>query len=265
MIGLSRDAYYKHFKRAACRADVAAKVVELARNIRTQEPRAGCRKIHQRITPQLRGEGMKAGRDKVISILGEHGMHVEPKKKHEKTTYSKHEYAVAPNRIKELTVERPNQVFVADITYLHTWAGVVYLFLVTDLFSRKIVGWHLSKNLLHCGAMRALEMALKEVPDPRGLIHHSDRGCQYCCHEFLALLGDYGITPSMTDADHCYQNAVAERVNGILKIELYLDSTFRNYAHALKATADAVRIYDTVRTHWSLGLRTPEEVYANAA
>jgi putative transposase len=205
------------------------------------------------------------GRDKMFEILGAHKMLVEPKKSHIKTTYSKHSYAVAPNRIKELTPTAPNQVFVADITYIHTLQGVMYLFLVTDLFSRKIVGYDLRKNLMHHGAIRALEMALEGVVNPVGIIHHSDRGSQYCCHEFLAFLSECGMSPSMTDADHCYQNAVAERVNGILKLELYIDATFRTVTHAQCAVKNAIKIYNTVRTHFSLNLKTPQEVYAKAA
>ena len=192
-------------------------------------------------------------------------MLVKPKRKYQKTTYSNHSYVVAPNRIKGSTPTAPNQIFVSDITYIQTLEGVMYLFLVTDLYSRKIVGYDLRRNLMHYGAIRALTMALANVPTTAGIIHHSDRGCQYCCHEFLALLSEYGMVPSMTDESHCYQNAVAERVNGILKLEFYLDAVFNSYSLAKCAVQEAITTYNSVRIHWSLNLKTPQQVYALAA
>jgi transposase InsO family protein len=229
-----------------------------------EEPMTGCRKIHDRISPQLAEEGILVGRDKLFEVLGERGMLVKTRKSFARTTYSNHSYAVAPNRVKNLNISRPNQVFVADITYIRLRSDFAYLFLVTDLFSRKIIGYHLSSNLRHEGAIAALEMALKDVSETDGIIHHSDRGCQYCCHEFLKALGRYKMTPSMTDENHCYQNAVAERVNGTLKMEFFLDSTFKNKKLASDAVEDAIRIYNTKRTHWSLRLQTPQQVYQEA-
>lgn len=172
---------------------------------------------------------------------------------------------VAPNRIRGLKVEKPNQVFVSDITYIALAKGFAYLFLVTDLFSRKIVGFHLSRDLSHYSALLALYMALKHIKNPESIIHHSDRGCQYCCHDYLDFLRINKIIPSMTDEAHCYQNAVAERVNGILKLDLNLDSVFLDFKSAKLATDRAVRIYNTKRTHWSLKLKTPEQAYHLAA
>jgi len=215
--------------------------------------------------PKLCATGEAIGRDKVFEILGDHDMLVKPKRKYQRTTYSNHSYAVAPNRIKGTNPSAPNQIFVSDITYIQTLEGVMYLFLVTDLYSRKIVGYDLRRNLMHYGAIRALTMALVGVPNPTGIIHHSDRGCQYCCHEFLALLSEYGMVPSMTDESHCYQNAVAERVNGILKLEFYLDAAFHSCSQARYAVQEAIGTYNTIRTHWSLNLKTPQEVYALAA
>jgi len=225
----------------------------------------GCRKAHDRIAPKLAQEGLLVGRDKLFEILRENKMLVKTRRAHTRTTYSNHSYAVAPNRIKNLLIYKPNQVFVADITYIRLRSGFAYLFLVTDLHSRKIVGHYLSSNLRHEGAIIALEKALEGVSQTDGIIHHTDRGCQYCCHEFLKALGKYKMTPSMTDENHCYQNAVAERVNGTLKMEFFLDSTFANKKIASLAVDDAIRIYNTKRTHWSLGLQTPQQVYQEAA
>ena len=128
-----------------------------------------------------------------------------------------------------------------------------------------IVGYHLSKDLSHYSAVIALENAVKRLPNTEGMIHHSDRGCQYCCHEYLAFLKGHGILSSMTDADHCYQNAIAERVNGILKDEFNLDAVFKNFEQLRAAVMHAVLVYNTKRTHWSLDLLTPLEMYEQAA
>jgi transposase InsO family protein len=241
-----------------------ARILELVRHIRRDEPGAGTRKLHDRIKPQLLGEGLALGRDRLFKALRERALLVQPKKRYQRTTYSNHEYAVAPNRVKNLRIERAGQVLVSDITYVPLARGFAYLALVTDAFSRKILGYHLSSDLTHHSALLALDMALREVKNPRGMLHHSDRGCQYCCHEYLRFLGLHGIVPSMTDASHCYQNAIAERVNGILKLEL-LDPVFHDFPSAAKAVSRAVWIYNTKRTHWSLGLKTPAQVYALAA
>ena len=264
-MGLSRDWFYKRCKRAEARAQREAKVVMLACEQRDVQPRVGCRKLLEHIAGGLEELGITFGRDKFFELLGRHGMHVERKKKYVRTTYSNHGYAVAQNMIKGSDFCRPNQVFVADITYLRTWGAPLYLFLVTDLVSRKIVGYHLSANLTHFGAILALEMALKAVPKPAGIIHHSDRGCQYCCDEFLDFLSRQGMVASMTDEAHCYQNAVAERVNGILKDELLLDSVFPNAKIASAAVHSAIMVYNGIRLHGSLSLKTPAEVYAQAA
>lgn len=258
---ISRDSYYKYFSRDDKYITREKVVIALTKEVRTKEPRVGCRKIHHKIFPNLKAQGIPLGRDKLFKILGNYGMHVKRKKNYHKTTYSKHSYAVAPNLVRDLEVNKPNQVFVSDITYIRLQQGHAYLFLVTDLYSRKIVGYHLSRSLKHTGAISALKMA----PLREGTIHHSDRGCQYCCHEFLKFLSEYKIKPSMTDQARDNQNAVAERVNGILKLEFFLDSTFTSFRLANKAISKAIAVYNKIRNHFSLNLKTPEEVYALAA
>ena len=140
--------------------------------------------------------------------------------------------------IEEIIVEGPNKVFVADITYVRIIEGFAYLFLVTDLYSRKIVGWYLSKNLSVEGALEALQMAMSEVRDSWRLIHHSDRGIQYCCNEYVKLLQSNKIRISMGESGNPYDNAVAERVNGILKSEFYLSVTFNSFEDARQAAED---------------------------
>lgn len=237
-------------------------MLKLIDEIRIDEPRVGTRKLQDR----LRKMGMKIGRDQLFAILRKSERLVKVKKRFEKTTYSRHSYAVAPNRIKELEIVRPGQVLVSDCTYLRL-AGreFAYLFLVTDAFTRMIVGYHVSRDLSHYSAVIALSNAVRNLTDTDGMIHHSDRGCQYCCHEYLAVLNEHGILSSMTDADHCYQNAIAERVNGILKDEFNLDAVFRNFEQLRAAVTHAVLVYNTKRTHWSLDLLTPLEMYEQAA
>ena len=236
--------------------------------IRQDEPRVGTRKLVDRLR---RRHGMAVGRDRLFTLLRQSQRLVKVKKRFEKTTYSRHGYAVAPNRIKELEISKPHQVLVSDCTYIRL-AGrkFAYLFLVSDAYTRRIVGYHVSRDLSHYSAVIALSRAVAWMKNaqgvnPQGVIHHSDRGCQYCCHEYLAVLKSHGIEPSMTDADHCYQNAIAERINGILKDEFNLDAEFPTMNHLQTAVQHAVEVYNTKRTHWSLGLRTPQEMYEQAA
>lgn len=237
-------------------------MIERVDEIRKDEPRVGTRKLQDR----LKGMGLAVGRDALFTLLRGKGRLVKRKKKYCRTTYSGHGYAVAPNRLRTMDVTAPRQVVVSDITYVQLGAkGFAYLFLVTDLYSRKIVGWHLSRDLSHHAALIALDNAVQVLGDVAGIVHHSDRGCQYCCHEYLRYLGAARMIPSMTDENHCYQNAVAERVNGILKDEFNIDGIFPSFIDAHKAVDTAIRVYNTKRTHWSLNLKTPEQVFQQAA
>jgi putative transposase len=230
--------------------------------LRQVQPRVGTRKLHA----ALATAGVSVGRDHLFTVLRTTGQLVARKRRATQTTYAKHGYAVAPNHLKTLTVTGPRQVVVSDITYLRLERGAfAYLFLVTDLFARHIVGWQLSRDLSHHAALRALADAQQTLGPCRGIVHHSDRGSQYCCHDYLAQLHALRMLPSMTDAAHCYQNAVAERVNGILKDEFDLDAVFPSFTAAQHAVRHAVHIYNTVRTHWSLKLHTPYAVFHRAA
>jgi transposase InsO family protein len=236
-------------------------VLEQVATVRLQQPRIGTRKLQT----HLADAGMDVGRDRLFTWLRERNDLVKRKRRGTFTTYSRHSYAVAPNLIAGRTVTAPKQVIVSDITYLRLQHGFAYLFLVTDLFSRKIVGWHVSRDLSHYGALQALHMAASTIGDVEGLVHHSDRGSQYCCHEYLRALSNYRILASMTDANHCYQNAVAERVNGILKDEFDLDAIFGSFEELHRSAARAIQKYDTIRKHGSLNLRTPQQVFDQAA
>ena len=207
VLGVCRDAFYKRQRRIVPYETNRDAVLELVREVRADEPRTGTRKLHHRILPALVAKGLGVGRDALFTLLRAENMLVQRKKRFERTTYSNHQYVVAPNRLKEMTVTAPNQALVSDITYIRLRKGFAYLFLVTDAYSRRIVGYHLSRDLGHHFALLALKRAVQQMGSTDGVVHHSDRGCQYCCHEYLRALASLGMIPSMTDECHCYQNA----------------------------------------------------------
>ena len=164
-----------------------------------------------------------------------------------------------------MEITRPNQVWASDITYIRTINGFCYLALITDMFSRKIVGYDISDSLELKGCVRALNKAIYNAKKIDNLTHHSDRGIQYCSNIYTQILKKKNIEISMTEENHCYENALAERVNGILKDEFYLDQTFTSLAHAKKATINAIKLYNNKRLHLSLDFKTPNYVHKSAA
>lgn len=262
---LTRDAYYKYQKRFRVREREKAQVLELVRKEREEQPRVGGRKLHEALHPAFAAADLKIGRDYLFDILREHGMLIMRKKATCRTTDSYHRFYKYNNLVKEIQVTRPNQVWVSDITYIRTVSGFCYLALITDMYSRKIVGYDISNSLELAGCLRALKKALRHARPATGLIHHSDRGIQYCSTEYVKALKKRGIKISMTEENHCYENAIAERVNGILKDEFYLDQCFYSLGHACKATKNAIEIYNSKRLHLSLDYQTPNMVFNNAA
>lgn len=232
--------------------------------IRRFQPRIGGKKLYKLLQTELGNSELGLGRDKFFDLLSRYDLLVKRKKKYVKTTQSWHFYHRYKNRLKTRGVTGVHQAYVSDITYLRTKSGFLYLFLQTDAYSRMITGWHLSKGLGIEGALKALKMSLRQCPDPRGVIHHSDRGIQYCCKEYVRLLDAHGMVISMTEENHCYENAMAERVNGILKQEFLLDEVFNDQRSALKAVSEAIDTYNRRRPHWSLNLSTPMEVHKAA-
>jgi len=208
---------------------------------------------------------LKVGRDTLFNILRKHKMLTLRKKYSCRTTNSYHRFYKYNNIIKDLDINRPNQVWVSDITYIRTVKGFCYLALITDMHSRKIVGYDLSDSLELKGCVRALNKAVYQAKNIKGLIHHSDRGIQYCSNIYTQILKRKKIGISMTEENHCYENALAERVNGILKDEFYMDQTFTNTAHAKRAVKSAIKLYNEIRLHLSLDFKTPNMVYNNAA
>lgn len=216
------------------------------------------------LADKLKRNEIKVGRDKFLRLLSGHGLLIKRKRNYARTTNSYHRFYKYSNLVTGNAVERINTVWAADITYLRTAKGFVYLSLLTDMYSRKIVGWQLSDSLSIEGSEKALIKALKDCRNPAGLIHHSDRGIQYCSKSYVGKLLKKKIRISMTEENHCYENALAERVNGILKDEYLLDSTFKDYRSALRACKEAIHLYNTRRPHWSLKLKTPEQVHSAA-
>lgn len=261
---ITRDAYYKHFKRTKRQAAKAQRVVELVKEERRDQPRAGTRKLYEALHYPFLHEGLKVGRDKLFDILRQHQMLVKRKKASCKTTNSYHRFHKYKNLVKGMTVTAPNQVWVSDITYIRTVNGFCYLALITDLFSRKIVGYDLSDTLELAGCLGAFKRAQKAARPAAGLVHHSDRGIQYCSNQYVEGLRKHNVRISMTEENHCYENAVAERVNGILKDEFYLDQCFFSTDHARMAAKNAIDIYNSKRLHLSLGYKTPNNVFKNA-
>ncbi len=260
---LHRDAYYKFQKRFKQRKLVENKVITLVKKERIIQPRVGTRKLHKELHKSFVKYGLNVGRDRLFGILRAQDMLVKRKKFSCKTTDSYHRFYKYNNLVKHMVVNAPNQVWVSDITYIRTVKGFCYLALITDMYSRKIVGFDISDSLELAGCLRALQKALRHAKPADGLVHHSDRGIQYCSNQYVAQLKKRNIKISMTEENHCYENAIAERVNGILKDEFYLDQCFFNVPNAINATKSAIDIYNNKRLHLSLDFQTPNRVFKN--
>ena len=262
--GVSRSGYYADCNRQANAVLQESMVLDLVYEIRHIMPRIGGKKMYNMLSQELHSIG-KIGRDKFFAILRRNNLLVKRKKSYTRTTNSYHRFRVHKNLLYDKILTRSNECYVSDITYLRTDNGFVYLFLLTDAYSRKIVGWDLSRSLAIEGGLKALNMALRQRKTRAPLIHHSDRGIQYCCNAYVKRLEKSKVDISMTEENHCYENSLAERVNGILKDEFLLDSTFKNHKQALRATRQAIKTYNEFRPHWSLYLKTPNEVHLKKA
>lgn len=223
-------------------------------------PRLGTRKLYFLLKQKFIEQGIKLGRDGFFDYLRSERLLVKPKRSYVKTTYSKHWMKKHPNLLKELVVKKPEDVFVSDITYVQTENGVHYLSLVTDACSRKIMGYELSDEMKATDVVKALDMAIANRLYERETIHHSDRGLQYCSGIYQQTLSEHRIKPSMTDGYDCYQNALAERVNGILKQEFLLYQC-KNISELTELVDESIYIYNNMRPHLSLSMQTPNEVH----
>jgi putative transposase len=264
-VGLSRQAFYKGEKRRRRQAVDRAAVAEVVRQERKLQPRLGGRKLLALLGPHLDEMGVQVGRDRFFDILREKELLVEPLRAKARTTDSRHFFHTWPNLLRHVEPTMAHQVWVGDLTDVRTLEGFLFLSLLTDGYSRKIVGHHASDTLEAEGCLMALRMALGQLPTEANPIHHTDRGIQYCCREYVEKLLGRGIAISMTEENHCYENAKAERVNGILKGEYRLDFIFPTKAAALEAIRQAIALYNERRPHQALGYRIPAEVHLEAA
>lgn len=259
---MSRQNYYacrRHRRRRDVEEDL---IVDLVRKERRLQPRLGGRKLLTMLRAPLSEAGVEVGRDRFFRVLAERNLLIERKRGRARTTDSRHSLPVFHNQLKEKELSGPNEAWVCDLTYIRTEEGFLYAALITDAYSRKIVGSHIGDTLEAEGCLKALEEALKDLPREKHPLHHSDRGSQYCCHEYVDRLRSRGLPISMTEVYHCYENALAERVNGILKQEYELDRSFRTKEQARKVFGEAIWLYNHRRPHMGLGYDYPATVHA---
>lgn len=261
LFGFSRQAWYDSKKRHSVKQMQEVFILKQVKILRREHPRMGAEKLLLLLASTLQEHNIKYGRDKFFNLLGEHGLLVRRRKRGPKTTNSNHFYRKYPNLIRDIELVSSGRLWVSDITYLRTEKGFVYLSLVTDAYSKKIVGWSLWPDLTSEGALNALKMAVFGEGVKRNLIHHSDRGIQYCCNDYVNYLKGAKINISMTENGDPYENAVAERVNGILKGEYSLQDTFADYHAALEAIKLAVYKYNHKRPHRSVDMMFPTDAH----
>ncbi|MDY0988614.1 IS3 family transposase [Flavobacterium sp. CFBP9031] len=261
MFGIDRQVYYRKIKRRASKENKARQVILMVDAIREIMPRIGARKLYYLLLDKL--QLMKIGRDKFFDILRANHLLIQPKRKYHVTTNSHHRFRKYQNQLLDLEISRPEQVWVSDITYIGKRDNPCYLSLVTDAYSKKIMGYNVADNMNTESILKALKMALcnrnnKNLP----LIHHSDRGIQYCAKEYQKQLNKNQITCSMTQNSDPYENAVAERVNGILKQEFTIDKYSQKVEIMKKLVKEAINIYNEIRPHYSNYMLTPNQMHS---
>jgi putative transposase len=264
VFGKSRQGWYYTINQGSKQDMTDSLVVKMVMEIREQQPCIGTRKLYHLLTPKFKEHKLKMGRDKLFEILERYGLLIRYRKRKAITTDSNHSFYKYDNLIQQLTLRAKDQLWVSDITYLRLKDGFAYLSLITDAFSRKIVGYCLWASLAAQGCVNALEMALEQINrrNPMcNLIHHSDRGVQYCCADYVQQLKAYNIQISMSYNGDPYQNAIAERVNGILKMEFGLHRSFESMGKANEAVHSAVELYNNKRPHSSLSYLTPNQAH----
>jgi transposase InsO family protein len=261
LLGYSRQSYYQGIKFIQQKAYEADIVIDEVLRYRKYQKRLGTRKLLHEMQGFLEAHNFQIGRDAMFNLLAERGMLITKRKRRGCiTTLSKHRFKKYPNIIKGFIPIAPNQLWVSDITYIHLSDDFAYLSLITDAYSHKIVGFYLSEDLSAKGPLKALKMALTGNPDCKNLIHHSDRGVQYCCDEYVKLLQNNTIKISMTENGDPLENPLAERVNGILKSEL-LEEVFVDFKIAQQAIAVACSTYNHLRPHGSIDNLKPVEAH----
>jgi putative transposase len=260
-LGYSKQAYYKSIRLRNLSSVNKSIVKRKVMQIRCEMPRIGTRKLYYLLKESFKSEGIRIGRDRLFDLLRKEGLLISRKKKYVKTTDSKHWMRKYPNLIKEFELKRPEQLWVADITYLSIRDRYCYLHLITDAYSKLIMGYHVSETMAASETLKALHMALKNRKYQNSLTHHSDRGLQYCSAGYVKALQQKGIAISMTEDGSPYDNAIAERLNGILKDEYGLDEEFDNRDQLQIQVIQSIHSYNYQRPHESNHLLTPHEMH----
>lgn len=265
LFGFTCRAYYERKSSQSIDHDLKTRKIIVRHVLKERSilPKTGGKKLYNKLKPVFVQRGIKCGRDQLFTILREENLLLKQKRKHGKTTDSNHNLTIYKNLIKGKAFEQPNQVWVSDITYIRVADCFYYLSLITDLASRKIVGYALWNTLETDGCLSALRQALKHRNKNQALIHHSDRGVQYCSQDYTDLLKKNEIQISMSAKACPYENAVAERVNGILKTEFDAARVFENMRIAKHHIRQSIQLYNRKRTHWGLELQTPDQVFFN--
>jgi putative transposase len=263
LFGVSRQAYYLAHHKAARTSIAHMVVLTLVSEFRADVPMLGTRKLLHLLIPEMEKHEIKMGRDLLYDLLRFHGLLIRRRRRMVKTTDSHHWLRKYPNLITHLSLSAAEQLWVSDITYIRTLEGFSYLSLITDAYSRKIVGYALHPSLEAVGCIAALEMAVESRKriSPFILIHHSDRGIQYCSQNYTALLNEDRIAISMTQSGSPYENALAERVNGIIKNEFFPKKVYQNHKEAKKSIAVIIGHYNGRRPHASLNYHTPDQAH----
>jgi putative transposase len=260
LFGVDRQVYYRKKRSKQKRQDIASQVIELVRGIRQQMPRVGTRKLYYLLESRLKL--LSVGRDRLFRILKANHLLIIPKRSYRITTNSHHRFRKHKNLIEHLAITRPEQVWVSDITYLGNRENPCYLSLVTDAYSKLIVGYNVSENLNTESCIKALEKAVKSRQyKSEPLIHHSDKGIQYCSNEYQKTLSENDLQCSMTESYDPYQNAIAERVNGILKQEFMIDEYRVELSEIAQIVKESIGIYNTKRPHYSAYMLTPKQMH----
>jgi len=263
LLGKSRQAFYEHHWRHDQQALDEGLVLDLVRTQRRLTPGVGGRKLMHLLAAQWQNHGIQMGRDQFFDLLGRHDLLIRRRKKYIQTTNSKHWLRKYPNLSQGIFVDRAEQLWVSDITYIALSDRFAYLMLLTDAYSRKIVGYQLSPSLNAAFCVKALEQAMAQRQFPqRPLMHHSDRGLQYCSQAYVCVLEQHLCSISMTQNGDPYENALAERINGILKQEWQLDRTFASFDEAQAAVDHAIHHYNHSRPHASCDYLTPVQAHA---
>ena len=261
LFGKSRQAFYHRKHSFLEKEEQELIVLELVAQVRRELPGLGGHKLYKCIYQPLRTNGIKIGRDKLFTILRNHKLLIDRKRRNPKTTQSNRCFRRYPNLIKKLEIAQSEQLWVADITYISVGYDFNYLSLITDAYSKKIMGYCLHPYLSNEGCIEALKMALSNRILTTSLIHHSDRGVQYCSYDYVSLLKEHSISISMTESGEGYDNQIAERINGILKTEFNLDQIFKSRTDALLAVKRSINAYNNFRPHMSCDFLTPVEAH----